>query len=139
VLLLDEADVYLIRRSNNSNYFRNSVVSLFLRKTEYYPGIIIMTSNRDTNLDPAITSRVTLPLLYPDPNEEDNVKTWWRILFRKATGQAEDRPKGDEAGPWWSGRQIRTAFRFAVSLAINESLETIGKLSMLGTRVPMLL
>lgn len=45
VLLLDEADVYLERRSIN-DLMRNSLVSIFLRLLEYFQGILFLTTNR---------------------------------------------------------------------------------------------
>ena len=45
MLLLDEADVYLERRSIN-DLMRNSLVSIFLRLLEYFQGILFLTTNR---------------------------------------------------------------------------------------------
>ncbi|CAJ2508872.1 Uu.00g138980.m01.CDS01 [Anthostomella pinea] len=45
VLLLDEADVFLMER-NKAELERNGVVSVFLRVLEYYPGILLLTTNR---------------------------------------------------------------------------------------------
>jgi len=43
LLLLDEADSYLRRRSGNSQY--NALVSVFLYKFEYFTGIMLLTTN----------------------------------------------------------------------------------------------
>ena len=45
VVLLDEAEVFLERRSF-ANLERNALVSVFLRVLEYYDGILLLTSNR---------------------------------------------------------------------------------------------
>lgn len=42
ILLLDEADVFLEKRS--SDLVRNSVVSVFLRRLEYCQGIMFLTT-----------------------------------------------------------------------------------------------
>ncbi|OAF56284.1 hypothetical protein VC83_06846 [Pseudogymnoascus destructans] len=47
LLLLDEADDFLCKRSHDSNH--NSLVSVFLRKLEYYKGIMLLTTNRIKN------------------------------------------------------------------------------------------
>jgi len=44
VLLIDEADIFLERRSLY-DMERNSLVSIFLRVLEYYSGILFMTTN----------------------------------------------------------------------------------------------
>lgn len=57
VLLLDEADVFLAKRST-SDLERNSIVSVFLRELEYYPGILILTTNRAHTIDEAFQSKL---------------------------------------------------------------------------------
>lgn len=53
VLLIDEADVFLERRSLN-DMERNGLVSIFLRVLEYYQGILFMTTNRVRTFDDAV-------------------------------------------------------------------------------------
>ena len=55
VLLIDEADVFMAKRSEY-NLERNAVTSIFLRHLEYYPGILILTTNRAESFDPAFQS-----------------------------------------------------------------------------------
>lgn len=55
VLLLDEADVFLARR-DKSDLERNAIVSIFLRELEYYPGILLLTTNQAHIIDPAFKS-----------------------------------------------------------------------------------
>ncbi|CAG8521047.1 9777_t:CDS:10 [Rhizophagus irregularis] len=45
VILIDEADIFLERRSEN-NIYRNALVSVFLRLLEYHQGILFLTTNR---------------------------------------------------------------------------------------------
>ena len=59
ILLLDEADVFLERRSPE-NLTRNGLVSVFLRKLEYYEGIVFLTTNRVSHFDEAILSELIL-------------------------------------------------------------------------------
>ena len=55
VLLLDEADVFLQER-DDKDVTRNALVSIFLRQLEYFQGILILTTNRIRNCDPAFES-----------------------------------------------------------------------------------
>lgn len=55
VLLLDEADVFLQER-DTKDVTRNALVSIFLRQLEYFQGILILTTNRIGNCDPAFES-----------------------------------------------------------------------------------
>jgi SpoVK/Ycf46/Vps4 family AAA+-type ATPase len=59
VLLLDEADVFLSKRSTG-DLERNSIVSVFLRELEYYTGILILTTNRAHTIDEAFQSKLHL-------------------------------------------------------------------------------
>lgn len=55
VLLLDEADVFLQER-DTKDVARNALVSIFLRQLEYFQGILILTTNRIGDCDPAFES-----------------------------------------------------------------------------------
>lgn len=56
VLLIDEADVFLAQRSS-IHVERNAITSTFLRQLEYYPGILILTTNRASSIDSAFESK----------------------------------------------------------------------------------
>jgi hypothetical protein len=52
LLLLDKADVFLRRRDKDHTH--NSLVLMFLRKLEYYQGIMLLTTNRVRGFDDTI-------------------------------------------------------------------------------------
>ncbi|EME85034.1 uncharacterized protein MYCFIDRAFT_187795 [Pseudocercospora fijiensis CIRAD86] len=79
VLLIDEADVFLERRSLH-DMERNSLVSIFLRVLEYYEGILFLTSNRVNTFDDAFKSRIHVPLKYNDLTLESRTKIWKHFL-----------------------------------------------------------
>ena len=56
VLLLDESDVFLQER-DSKDVARNALVSIFLRQLEYFQGILILTTNRIEECDPAFESK----------------------------------------------------------------------------------
>jgi len=60
VLLLDEAEVFLQRRST-TDVNRNALVSIFLRQLEYYQGILILTTNMAEQCDRAFESEFRKP------------------------------------------------------------------------------
>jgi prenyltransferase beta subunit len=49
LVLLDEADVFVQNRS--LNHTMNGQVSVFLRKLEYYQGVIFLITNRVRDID----------------------------------------------------------------------------------------
>jgi SpoVK/Ycf46/Vps4 family AAA+-type ATPase len=75
VLLLDECDVFLEKRSA-SDLHRNKLVSVFLRLLEYYQGVMFLTTNRMESFDPAFESRIDLILHYPRLDIESRRHVW---------------------------------------------------------------
>ena len=83
-LLLDEADVFVERRST-SDVHRNALVSVFLRKLEYFEGVLFLTTNRVKSIDEAFASRIHLPLRYDLLHETDRRKVWQGNLAKAIT------------------------------------------------------
>lgn len=81
VLLLDECDVFLEKRSYD-NLIRNSTVAVFLRLLEYYRGILFMTTNRVETIDPAFQSRIHLTVEYPNLTPDARQQIWKQFLRR---------------------------------------------------------
>jgi SpoVK/Ycf46/Vps4 family AAA+-type ATPase len=94
IILLDEADVFLERRSSQ-DLVRNGLVSVFLRKLEYCEGIMFLTTNRVSEFDEAILTRVHLMLRYDHLNQVARTTIWGHFLDRARTfkGPAEIKPK----------------------------------------------
>lgn len=81
-LLLDQADVFVAQRTLE-NPDRNALVSVFLRKLEYYEGILFITTNRVQIFDEAIASRVHIAIRYK-PLDKGARKDVWRMFLAKA-------------------------------------------------------
>jgi hypothetical protein len=80
VLLLDEADVFVVERG--SNIEQNAIVAEFLRTLEYFDGLLFMTTNRPHDIDEAIISRCAAIINYDPPNRED-AKAIWVVMARQ--------------------------------------------------------
>lgn len=81
VVLLDEAEVFLERRSLD-DLQRNALVSVFLRVIEYHEGILILTSNRVGTFDEAFRSRIQIAVHYPPLREYQRLKIWSNFFDR---------------------------------------------------------
>ncbi|KAF8850015.1 P-loop containing nucleoside triphosphate hydrolase protein [Acephala macrosclerotiorum] len=126
LLLLDEADVFL--RKRDTDHIHNSVVSVFLRKLEYYQGIMLFTTNRVRDFDDAIRSRIHLAFWY-SPLGVDTRKGLWDTFLQNAItagGEADysDEELNDLARHDLNGRQIRNVVRAAHALAAQEGAVT---------------
>jgi hypothetical protein len=120
VLLIDEADVFLERRSLH-DMERNSLVSIFLRTLEYYSGILFMTTNRVRTFDDAFKSRIHVPLKYDKLPAESRLKIWKNFLAHVDGGVDidEDGFRTLAEGNL-NGRQIKNVVRTAKSLAAHK-------------------
>ncbi|KAI0649735.1 P-loop containing nucleoside triphosphate hydrolase protein [Trametes meyenii] len=146
IVLIDEADVFLERRSLH-DLERNAMVAVFLRHVEYYRGILFLTTNRVTAFDPAFLSRIHVALHFDELSAAARAQVW-RAFLRKARVPVpvgsdlrvpvglelpvgSELPTGDEhahevesdaavrrlAARDVNGRQIKNACRTAQSLA----------------------
>ncbi|RPB19365.1 hypothetical protein L211DRAFT_638185 [Terfezia boudieri ATCC MYA-4762] len=140
VLLLDEADVFLERRSVHDLH-RNALVSIFLRLLEYFQGILFLTTNRVETFDEAFQSRIHIALRYSDLDRKAKKQIWNSFL----NIVAKDEASGDSANATdtplrevvtkdelenlarreLNGRQIKNVVRTAQALAHNKG-EKLG-------------
>ncbi|KAL8734032.1 MAG: hypothetical protein Q9166_001793 [cf. Caloplaca sp. 2 TL-2023] len=140
ILLLDEADIFLERRATR-DIQRNGIVSIFLRRMEYFRGLLFLTTNRVGQIDDAFLSRVTAVLQY-DHLTDDTRKRIWEGFFRRLQKDGERKSLRSSDDPQdnrkvevdkyarkyvlndeqvkrlkWNGREIRNALQTAISLA----------------------
>jgi DNA polymerase III delta prime subunit len=93
ILLLDEADVFLEARQPHDIH-RNSLVSVFLRLTEYYQGILFLTTNRVETFDEAFQSRIHMGIRYEGLGAKARMKIW-KLHVGKVEAMAEKGKSGE--------------------------------------------
>lgn len=81
VLLLDEADIFLEKRTIQDIH-RNALVSIFLRLLEYFQGILFLTTNRVETFDEAFQSRIHLAIRYGELSAKAKRSVWRMFLER---------------------------------------------------------
>lgn len=116
VLLLDEADVFVVARG--SNIEQNAIVAEFLRALEYFSGLLFLTTNRPNDIDDAIVPRCAAIIEYTAPNRADTA-TIWRVMARQQ-GQPLDDALIDglvDLFPGIAPRDIKMLFRLALRVA----------------------
>ncbi|OQD95766.1 hypothetical protein PENVUL_c105G04986 [Penicillium vulpinum] len=86
VLLLDEADAFMEQRTSYHDA-HNRLVTISLRKLEYYQGILFLTSNRGIQFDDAILSRIHLIIEYENLTREFRRDLWSTFLSKACTMQ----------------------------------------------------
>ncbi|KAA1473223.1 P-loop containing nucleoside triphosphate hydrolase protein [Dentipellis sp. KUC8613] len=129
VVLIDEADVYLEQR-NLHELERNAMVAVFLRKLEYYPGILFLTTNRVAVFDQAVRSRIDLSLFYDHLSPGARERLWLSFLTKTTMNTEEKASAADahmdrlRALPL-NGREIKNIVKIASVYAAhcNRTLE----------------
>lgn len=128
ILLLDEADVFLEKRELNS-LKRNELVSIFLRLLEYYEGMMFLTTNRVSTIDPAFESRIDVSINYPDLTPELRLQIWSKFLFRSEQIRSGLNLTEHDLKPLaqlnLNGRQIKSSVKTAQLLATSKN-EKLG-------------
>ncbi|ETS86225.1 hypothetical protein PFICI_00053 [Pestalotiopsis fici W106-1] len=123
VLLIDEADVFLERRSLHDLH-RNAMVSVFLRVLEYYAGILFLTTNRVNTFDDAFKSRIHIPIRYTELSIESRIQIWSNFCKMVPGGvDIDDIGIATLAEHDLNGRQIKNVIKAAESLAVFEKIK----------------
>ncbi|MCJ1431655.1 hypothetical protein MMC27_001010 [Xylographa pallens] len=128
ILLLDEADVFLEKRTVQDIH-RNALVSIFLRLLEYFQGILFLTTNRVETFDDAFQSRIHVALRYTELTYKARKSIWIMFLQRVRELDGVKTVKFAEADydrlakTVLNGRQIKNSVRTAQALAVNEGVE----------------
>ena len=124
VVLIDEADSLLSSRSGDRQRWEISATNLLLQEIERFPGVVVLTTNRDEALDPALERRLLARLEIGMPGPDEREQLWEKHLPPRAPRAADvDLPALARAYPL-SGSHIRTAVLLAVAKA---SSRTDGK------------
>ncbi|OKL60944.1 hypothetical protein UA08_03620 [Talaromyces atroroseus] len=129
VLLIDEADVFLATRGKDLN--RDALVSIFLRRLEYFRGVAILTTNRKSEIDDAFKSRIHFTIHYPDLDADSRRKVWKNFLTKVAkTSELSEVTEDDFATlskHALNGRQIKNIVSCAVSLSREQKKQVSVK------------
>ena len=118
VLLIDEADIFLEKRTSG-DILRNSMVSVFLRLLEYHQGVLFLTTNRVKEFDPAFHSRISIALKYSKLSKETRKQIWTNLLH-SANVVGIDVNKLSEVEI--NGRQIKNTIRLSQGLAKQDGV-----------------
>lgn len=126
ILLIDEADIYLEKRSDG-DIVRNAMVTVFLRLLEYYPGILFLTTNRVDNIDQAFESRISLKLFYRE-HSSNTRKLIWRNILNLAKISLTDGEIEVLAQNTFNGRQIKNIIKMSIAYSGSVDRTTFEKI-----------
>jgi len=90
MLLLDEADSLFGRRGEQDDQgsrFGNMLTNFLLTRIESYSGIVILTSNSRSRIDPAFIRRLDSIIEFPRPEFSERLGIWQSHLGQRSPGE----------------------------------------------------
>ena len=123
IILFDEADALFGKRTDvksSNDRHANLETNFLLQRLESFTGICLLTSNHESNLDPAFHRRLSLHLRFdvPDLGERERL---WRAMLPAAAPVAVDVDFEDLARSFvMTGGHIRNAALRAAFLAADD-------------------
>jgi hypothetical protein len=119
VVLLDEADSFLTTREQATRVWEASMTNVLLQEIERFRGVVVLTTNRDAVLDPALERRLAARIGFELPNASERQLLWLKHLPPRVP-RAADVDLKSLAGRWaLSGSHIRTAALYALARAAS--------------------
>lgn len=104
---------------------QNSWCSVFLRKLEYYEGILILTTNMIHSIDKAFRSRINIAIHYEELSLQQKTSLWKLFIGNLNSERAKTGELIKGVEKWatldLNGRQIRNVVLTAEALALGES------------------
>ncbi len=117
VVLLDEADSFLTTRERAARAWEATMTNVLLQEIECFRGVVVLTTNRDAVLDPALERRLAARLAFPLPGAAERRLLWLRHLPPRA-------PRAVEAA---CAASRRPAVGFAVAAAAPPGLALVAE------------
>jgi SpoVK/Ycf46/Vps4 family AAA+-type ATPase len=125
LLLFDEADALFAKRSaevkSAVDRYANLEVNYLLQRVESFGGVVILTTNLDTSIDPALRRRLASHIVFTQPERDEQLRLWRSMLSTGAplapNLQLDKLAEEFEA---MSGANIRNAVLAAAFLASEQ-------------------
>jgi len=121
ILLFDEADAVFGDRasvSDATDRYANVEVNYLLQRIESYDGVVLLTSNYESNIDSAFMRRIDHTVSFKRPKEEIR-RAIWESIFPEAT-PVEGLDYEFLAGFKLTGGDVRTIAQTAAILAADD-------------------
>ncbi len=92
VLLFDEADSLFSKRvevKGSNDRFANMEINVLLQLIERYDGLVILTTNLKTSIDPAFERRLSFKINFPFPDADIRASIWEHLFPPEAPRAAD--------------------------------------------------
>jgi len=130
MLLFDEADALFAKRSaevkSAVDRYANLEVNYLLQRVESFGGVVVLTTNLDTSIDPALRRRLASHIVFGPPEAGERTQLWREMLDTGAPVDDIDHGALADEFEEMTGANIRNSVLAAAFLAAEEG-STIGE------------
>src|SRR3569832_1816177 len=87
MLLIDEADSLFAKRNavkSSLDRYANLEGNYLLQRMESLEGVVVMTTNAETAIDPAFRRRIRFRIRFPAPDEHQRLQLWQGMMPKQA-------------------------------------------------------
>ena len=124
LLLFDEADALFAKRSaevkSAVDRYANHEVNYLLQRVESFGGVVILTTNLDASIDPALRRRLAAHITFGPPEYDERLRLWKQMLSDRADYGTLDLDELATEFEDLSGANIRNAVLAGAFLAAGE-------------------
>lgn len=130
ILLLNEADAIISRRlthaGNSVDIMYNRVQNILLQEFEDFQGILIATTNLETNFDPAFERRFLFKMHFSHPEADVRARLWQSII--PSLSAADCRTLADEFPDFAGGQIVNVGRKVIIDDALHGTDATLQRL-----------
>ncbi len=128
ILFFDEADALFTKRTEvqtSHDRFSNQEIAYLLHRVEEHPGVVILATNRKSNLDEAFLRRFQNMIEFPMPTKQERLRIW-QNGFSKSSVLEKGIDLEELAERYeLTGASIMNVVRYASLMALNEGSNVI--------------
>lgn len=130
ILFFDEADALFGKRAevrDSHDRFANLEVSYLLQRIETFNGLVILSSNLKSSIDPAFLRRIQMSVQFERPDAKMRARLWESVLHRSIPRNADIDLNALAEAHELLASEMQNAVRFAAVEAIRRGADCIGQ------------
>ena len=123
ILFFDEADALFGKRTQtkgSNDRYANQEIAYLLQRIEDFPGLVVLATNLQTNMDEAFARRFQSTIYFPKPTGHERKQLWNQLLFDNFEIDAPETAMQEISGYELSGGQMLNVLRYCAVQAARK-------------------
>jgi AAA+ superfamily predicted ATPase len=129
ILFFDEADALFGKRTQtkgSNDRYANQEVAYLLQRIEDFPGLVILATNLQTNIDEAFSRRFQSTVYFPKPKIKERKRLWDKLLFDNFETEETDKAHAEIEKYELSGGEMINVLRYCAIQAAKRNEKKIN-------------